>query len=227
MQKKSELLKPHIDRLNCPNKGFNVVFSVYFHVPYTHKNKKKDMVRLVFIGYSRKSISDYYKRLNLRFNFKHDLLKYHSYTNQRKHLSIRTAIPFSENKDDHIITHTLPFFDKCAFYSIFVSPIYDLIRKFTAKNWYIQDFLELILPIGWLTTGTNYYRVLKKWEQNGIPNGNLSQAIINDLIKMGGHLTSGSGPRMQPFCNVPITKDILYDGLHRLYLVVEKANNSE
>ena len=178
------------------------------------------------LGYSRKSISDYYKRFEKRSLFKQHLLRYLGYTSTRQSLSIQHCFKFENihaNLQNPI--HTLPFIDKCGFYSIFVSAIYDLIFS-GKKHWYIEDIVELVLPIGWLTTGTHYYKVLQQWKENGIPPGNLTLCLLEDLIKMGGSISSGPGPRLQPFCNTPISKGLIFQGLQKLLDTIVKLNSS-
>jgi len=51
-----DLLKPHIDSQNCRDDSYNVVFSVYFY----YQSTQWDLIRVVFVGYSRKSIGDYF-----------------------------------------------------------------------------------------------------------------------------------------------------------------------
>ena len=220
-----QLLKNHVDRLNCPNDGFNAVFAVYFTVPYDEKGK---MVRLVYVGYSRKSISDYYARLDKRNLFKKHLKKYSQMLDTRKIFNLQSAIPVPNvDGSPRQLSQTLPYIDKCGFYSIFVSPIYDLINSSQIKKkWTLSDIIELVLPIGWLITGTNFYKVLKNWEKNGIPSGNLTIAVINGLIEMGGSLTSGPGSRLQPYCNSNLSDKVIFDGLWRLKHAIAKANNA-
>ena len=220
-----QLLKLHLDRLNCPKDGFNAVFAVYFTVPYDEKGK---MVRLVYVGYSRKSISDYYLRLDKRSLFKNHLKEYSEMLQDRKEFNLQSIIQMpNKGGGPRKLYHTLPHIDKCGFYSIFVSPIYDLINSSEIKKeWTLQDLIELVLPIGWLITGTNYYKVLKNWEKDGMPSGNLTIAVINGLIRMGGSLTSGPGSRLQPYCNTDLSDEVIFDGLWRLKYAIEKANNA-
>ena len=219
-----QLLKLHLDRLNCPHKGFNAVFSVYFTVPYDDTGK---LVRLVYLGYSRKSISDYYLRLNKRALFKQHLLKYSQMLGERKVFKLESIVSApSSGESSRNLIFTLPHVDKCGFYSIFVSAVFDLMNSTSkSKVWFIQDVLELVLPIGWLITGTHYYMLLKSWEKDGLPLGNLTIAVINGLINMGGMLC-GPGSRLQPSCNVKLSKKVIFDGLWRLQYAVERANSS-
>jgi len=101
---------------------------------------------------------------------------------------------------EHTPYMKLSFVDKRGFYPIFVSAIYDLIARYenTMHELCLEDVLELVMPIGWLSTGSRYYLILKKWETNGLPQGNLSIKLVKELVQMGG-LSRGIGPRMYLF----------------------------
>ena len=189
-----------------------------------HPKKNGQRVRVVLLGYSRKSIPDYYKRLNKRNLFKQHLHSYIDFLDKRLNLNLTNSIPFNyrSNKSNSFI-HTLPFADKCSFYSIFTSAIYDLMKKYRSEIT-LERIVELVLPIGWLTTGSNYYLVLKKIEANGIPNENLTIRIISDLIDLGGSISSGTGQRLQPFCNFPMKKKSIFMSQQKLFDVIIKAN---
>lgn len=223
LTKESTFLKPHIDPLNCSQKGFNAVFGIYFNM--NHPTKKNTPIRLVILGYSRKSIHDFYKRLEKRNMFKTHLMSYYNLIGVRKYLTLENAITYESTKRNESCIQRLPFVDKCGFYSIFVSCIYDLLRNRKEKLC-LEQLLELVLPIGWLNTGTNYYRVIKKWERHGLPLGNLTVAIVHNLITIGGSVSSGSGPRMQPYANKCISKSDIISALRCLKETVLSTNSS-
>ena len=56
----ADILNPHIDFNNDRIEHYNTVFSVYFHT--YHPDHPNQIVRIVFIGCSRKAINDYYHR---------------------------------------------------------------------------------------------------------------------------------------------------------------------
>ena len=160
----ADILNPHIDFNNDRIEHYNTVFSVYFHT--YHPDHPKKIVRIVFIGYSRKAINDYYHReMNYKI-FKQHLKQYYTFLNvgqgNQRNLTLNNAFVWDPSS-----THTphmlLPFVDKCGFYSIFVSSIYDLVMQYktTKDELCLEDVLELVMPIGWLTTGSRYYLVLK------------------------------------------------------------------
>ena len=101
---------------------------------------------------------------------------------------------------EHTPYMKLSFVDKRGFYPIFVSAIYDLIARYenTMHELCLEDVLELVMPIGWLSIGSRYYLILKKWETNGLPQGNLCIKLVKELVQMGG-LSRGIGPRMYLF----------------------------
>ena len=216
-------LRMHIDGANCFEKGFNAVFGMYFILNHaTEKNKK---VRLVLLGYSRRSIYSTMIRLEKRTMFKGLLERYASYVGERNLFSLENAIPFevSKNKEPTIITK-LPFMDKCGFYSIFTSAIYDIIR--ICKNVFLEDIVEMVLPIGWLVTGSNYYRILSQWSQQGLPKGNLTVILLETLVKKYGGISKGEGMRLQPYCNSPIPLKAIYQGQQLLFDFINYANKS-
>ena len=223
LKNESTLLLPHIDSLNCSQQGYNAVFGMYFNM--NHPKKKDTPIRLIILGYSRKSIHDFYKRLDKRRLLKSHLLSYYNLLGDRKYLTIQNAIPYDSTRKEQSCIQHLPFVDKCGFYSIFVSCIYDLIHNGKEKISFDQ-LLELMLPIGWLTTGTNYYKVIKSWEKHGLPTGNLTIAIVHNLISIGGSISSGSGPRLQPYANKYISKVDLNSALICLKEVVISTNTS-
>ena len=221
----SSILKNHIDRFNCTQTGFNNVFGIYRNMKHPQINDKR--IRVVLLGYSRKSIPDYYKRLNKRNLFKQHLLSYMRFMGERLNLTLSNAIPYKlkPNIGDEFL-HTLPFADKCAFYSIFASSIYDIMEKYRSEIT-LETIVELVLPIGWITTGSNYFIVLKKMEANGLSNKNLTIEIISELVSLGGSISSGVGQRLQPFCNFPMKKRSIYMSQQRVFDVIVKANNEK
>ena len=218
------LLNPHIDFQNDRTEHYNTVFSIYYHT--YHPDHPNQIVRVVFIGYSRKAIHDYYLReINYKL-YKHHLRQYYlclKIGNQRT-FTLPNAFSWDPSLE-HKPYMKLPFVDKCGFYSIFVSAIYDLINRYknTKDELCLEDVLELVMPIGWLTTGSRYYLILKNWESNGLPEGNLSIKIVEELVQMGG-LSRGIGPRMQPHQNKPIPLKNLYKNLQYLRTFVKDAN---
>ena len=112
--------------------------------------------------------------------------------------------------------------DKCAFYSIFVSALFDLIhkKKGTCDELCLEDTIKLILPIGWITTGSNYYCVIKQWEEDDMPTKNLTVALLEGLIKIGGDISRGKVMRLQPYTNRPILMKNVNKGLVFLKLCI-------
>ena len=222
--KNENLLQPHIDSLNCTQIGFNCVFGIYFNM--NHPIKKSCPIRLIILGYSRKSINDFYVRLNKRMMFKNHLLTYYSFLDVRQTLTLTNAIPlkYYQISSEQII-FTLPFVDKCSFYSIFVSCLFDLTK--VHKDITIDQIIELVLPIGWLTTGSNYYKIIKMWEKIGLPKGkNLTVSMIKSLIDIGGSISSGKGPRLQPYANKFLSNSDIQSGLRSLKNMIVMANSS-
>ena len=220
------LLIPHIDHFNCSQDGYNIVFSVYFHT--MHPTKENTLVRVVFIGYSRKSLLDYMNRLSLREVCKDHLNKYISFIGIKKDLTLENTFPFRNNYKDATFHYTLPFVDKCAFYSIFVSAIYDLSKVFynESKPLCFEDILELALPIAWLPTGYYYYQVLKMWESSmELPTYNLSMALVDKLVDFSGGLSKGCGQRFTPYCNRPIPKKRIINSLRGLKRSISLAKS--
>ena len=220
-----DLLNVHIDSMNCRDTLYNMVFSIYFH---TRHPETSQWLRVVFIGYSRKSIGDYFRRLNKRKQLKEHLDRYISILKKhgnRMQFSIQNSFAF-EATDEHVLSMKLPFVDKCGFYSIFVSCLYDLIRtqKHTKRPLTLDDVLELSLPIAWLTTGANYYLVLKHWEKTELPEGHLTEQVVKSLLELGDSLSSGKGPRTQPFMNKPIPLNCVNRGLVFLKKMITLAN---
>ena len=109
-------------------------------------------------------------------------MQYNNIVGQRQHLSLSSAIKFIPNQTIDEVNMTIPFIDKCGFVSIFVSCIYDLLIHFENKL-HIDQLLEIMLPIGWISTGINYYRVIKKLQHSTLPTSNLSMTIIKDLLR--------------------------------------------
>ena len=218
-----DLLKPHIDSQNCRDDSYNVVFSVYFYFQTT----QHDLIRVVFVGYSRKSIGDYFRRFQRRTLFKEHLMKYISIMEQndstRLHLSLGNSVTPSKEAEP-ILTYKIPFMDKCAYYSVFCSAIYDLLKSDAGASLKMSQILEIVLPISWLTTGSNYYLIIKNWQRNGVPDGHLTVEVIRSLVDMGGSLSSGKGPRMQPFMNRPIPLHRINSGLKIIFNIIKKAN---
>lgn len=221
-----DLLSNHIDSLNDRIENYNSVFAIYFHT--YHPTKPDNIVRVVFIGYSRKAIHDYYIRENNFTVYKEHLLKYYDCLKKtgRQDFTIQNAFAWNPTST-HILHSRIPFIDKCGFYSIFVSPIYDLIQTYKEKKQkiFIEDILEMVMPIGWLTTGSNFYLIIKKWEENGLPEGCLSIKLLDELREIGGGISAGIGPRMQPHQNTPIPISKIYENLKYLKQLVDDANS--
>ena len=129
-----------------------MVFSVYFHT--NHHTKENTIVHVVFIGYSRWQINDYLQPLSLRKVFKENLEKYASFIGIRNTPTLENSFSYTK-EGSHQFHYTLPFADKCAFYSIFASAIYDLNKAFHHAYTPLSsdDILELAIPIVWLPTG--------------------------------------------------------------------------
>ena len=213
----------HIDSLNCYENGFNAVYGMYFILK--HPSQEKKNVRLVLLGYSRRSIYNAISRFEKRNMFKRHLLRYSTFLGERNVFCLEKAIPFKSSKNEQptVITK-IPFMDKCGFYSIFTSAIYDIIRS--CKNVVLEDIVELVLPIGWLCTGSNYYRILSQWCKDGLPKGNLTVILLETLVENYGGISKGEGMRLQPFCNSPIPLSKIYQGQQLLLNFIIHANKS-
>ena len=157
--------------------------------------------------------------------FKKHLLRYSTFVGERNVFCLENAIPFKSSKNEQptVITK-IPFMDKCGFYSIFTSAIYDIIRS--CKNIVLEDIVELVLPIGWLCTGSNYYRILSQWCKDGLPKGNLTVILLETLVENYGGISKGEGMRLQPFCNSPIPLSKIYQGQQLLLNFIIHANKS-
>ena len=226
VEKKDHLLVPHIDQFNCKEEGYNMVFSVYFHAK--HPTKDNTIVRIVFIGYTRRQMHEYFQRLSLRNVFKKNLMKYASFLGVRNRLKIENAFPYTK-KGTPTFYYSIPFTDKCAFYSLFVSAIYDLTKVFHdgTKPLSSNDILELALPIVWLPTGYYYYQVLKEWERNQkLPQKNLTMAVVEYIVEQSGGLSKGYGQRFMPFCNKAIPKNKVIDSLRNLRNILLESKSS-
>ena len=220
---KDHLLAPHIDHFNCKTKGYNMVFSVYFHAK--HPTKKNTIVRVVFIGYSRRQMQEYFHRISLRHVLKKNLLKYSSLLGTRNVLKIENAFPYTK-EGSHKFFYSIPFTDKCAFYSIFTSAIYDLTKVFhdAKKPITSDDILEMALPIVWLPTGFFYYQIIKEWESTKIlPEYNLTMAVVDSIVQRSGGLSKGNGQRFMPFCNKPIPKNEIINSLRKLRIILHES----
>ena len=225
--KEDHLLAPHIDQFNCASKGYNMVFSVYFHT--NHPSKKNTLVRVVFIGYSRRQMNEYFQRLSLRKKFKENLMKYSSVIGIRNTLSIEKAFPHRK-EGEHQFFYSLPFTDKCAFYSIFTSAIYDLSKAFhhVSRPISFDDILELALPVVWLPTGFYYYQILKEWESKKVlPTYNLTMAVVDHIVQSSGGLSKGNGQRFMPFCNKPIPKNRVIESLRKLRKILHESKTGD
>ena len=214
-------LKIHIDPLNCYEKGFNAVFGLYFIL--SHPQEKGVYIRLVVLGYSRRSIHHSIIRLEKRNLLKKHILSYLSFLKERNNFSLANAFPYTKNRKDHLLVKKLPFVDKCGFYSIFVHAIKEVIKNANRKI-YLEDVIEMVLPIGWIGTGSNYYLVLMDWIKCGVPTKNLSLVIVKSLVETYGGLSHGVGLRMQPFCNVPIPIAKVYHGQNVILNIVKQVN---
>ena len=214
-------LKIHIDSLNCYEKGFNAVFGMYFIL--RHPQEKCRYVRLVLLGYSRRSIHNSQIRLEKRNLFKKQILSYISLLRERNNFSLSNAFLYTKSREDHQLIKKLPFVDKCGFYSIFVHAINEVIKNANRKI-FLEDVIEMVLPIGWIGTGSNYYLLLMDWIQQGVPTNNLTIFIVEALVKRFGGLSHGVGLRMQPFCNVPIPITKIYHGLHVMKNLIKNLN---
>ena len=225
--KEEHLLAPHIDQFNCATKGYNMVFSVYFHT--NHPEKENTLVRVVFIGYSRRQMNEYFQRLSLRKIFKENLMKYSSVIGKRNSLTIEKAFPYRK-EGEHQFFYSLPFTDKCAFYSIFTSAIYDISKAFhdVSKPISSDDVLELALPVVWLPTGFFYYQILKEWEsKKQLPTYNLTMAVVDHIVKRSGGLSKGNGQRFMPYCNKAIPKNRIIESLRKLRKFLEESKTGD
>ena len=48
LNKSSSMLRPHIDSFNCHEKGFNIVFGIYFHMVHPKKNSRTPYFTWIF-----------------------------------------------------------------------------------------------------------------------------------------------------------------------------------
>ena len=224
--KKSELTC-HVDSFNEVRDGFNMAMAVYIH---HYHSKSKQWVRIAIIGYFRRVVSEYYNRLNNQKYLYKNLGFYCKNLGSRLQYCLENAITPNDNHNVCLeYQYKLPFVDKCAFYSIFVSAIDNLIysEKVTRENTvYLQDLIEIITPIGWLNTGVKFYELLNEWTISGIPSGNKTVVIIQELVNRNGSLTSGHGPRFMPFCNKDIPLISIFSTNKILYQAIKIANNS-
>ena len=215
-------LHPHVDTLNCFEPGFNAVFGMYFFLKHT---KEKKIVRLVLLGYSRRSIFYAMNRFEKRSLFKNHLKRYSTYVGERNNFCMENAIPWNvARRKTPLVISKIPFIDKCGFYSVFVSGLYDIIKSGTTL--FLEDIVELVLPVGWLCTGANYYRVLSQWNRHGIPKGNLTVEMLRTLVEQFDGISKGEGLRMQPSCNSPIPLGKVYEGQRILLRFINTANGS-
>lgn len=216
-------LRPHVDTLNCYETGFNAVFGMYFVCK--HPKEKNKFVRVVLLGYSRRSIFYAMSRFEKRNMFKNHVKRYSTYLCERNEFCLENAIPWKDaRKKTPSVLSKIPFIDKCGFYSIFVSALYDILNS--EKTLFLEDIVELVLPIGWLCTGANYYRVLSQWKNNGIPKGNLTVIMLRTLVEQFEGISRGEGLRMQPSCNSPIPLEKIYEGQRILLHFINFANGS-
>ena len=74
-------LRMHIDEANCYEKGFNAVFGMYFILNHPTVINKK--VRMVLLGYSRRSISSTMIQFEKSKMFKEYLERYATYVGER------------------------------------------------------------------------------------------------------------------------------------------------
>jgi len=89
---------------------------------------------------------------------------------------------------------------------MYTSALFDIIesKKNTRNQLCFENVIQLVLPIGWITTGANFYLVLKSLEDWNIPKGNLTIELTKDLLDMGSAITSGAGPHTHPYVNIDI-----------------------
>ena len=123
---------------------------------------------------------------------------------------------------------SLPFIDKCAFYSLYVDAIRIFqrkIRESSSKNW-IEDIIEIVIPIGWITSPRRYYEVIAGWCQKYFPKGNYAIEMITSLVDEYGSISSTPGPRFQAFCNKPIPICQIYKAHRHIQYVIEMGNNN-
>jgi len=190
----------HIDKFNDPHSGFNILMSVYFHHFYEPIGKT---VRVAFLGYTRKCIFEYYRRQNKYNLLKGQLDQYLRCVGTRNEYSLQNAITLHQAKQTDFV-YSIPFIDKCAFYSLFVYSI-ELFQDHFINNQrkvYLEDLIEIVTTIGWLTSPKLFYLTIKHWiDTNTLPSGNLCEEMINYIVETFGGLSCTDGPRMQTFCN--------------------------
>ena len=210
--------------------------TVYFH----HKHQKSGKyVRIAMIAYCRRVVTEFYNRMNTREVLLDNLKKYYENMGIRKNYCIENAIippsrsltreqfrtkQYMGNKE---FQFTMPFADKCSYYSIYVSILDSYVKFKTKKKLKIfkEEMVELITPIGWLTTGTNYYRLISSWIlDDTIPSGNKTIAIVEQLVEKYNSLTGGVGQRCRPSRNFPLLKSQILLTNKILWETIECAN---
>lgn len=198
----------HVDQFNCRQPGYDMVVCIYLHFwdPATRK-----WYRLAIIAYSRGACHHFYLRDGSRSFLKQQLLDYHlAAPNWRKTLT-RLHVPVMGKPP----TYSLPCFDKCGFYSSFVSV---LRRLQSVHRLSLQRYSEILLVTGWLNTCSNFYGVVGAWcHPSKLPKTNLASTFIGIMVDRYGHVCNGKGPRMQVSFNFSIATSKLLKGCAILY----------
>lgn len=192
------------------------VYFNHYHAP------TKQYVGVAIIAYFWKVIIDYYERHNSQKYFLKNIRLYCDNLGVRREYYLQNAfLPYHNTIKLHPFQYRLPFANKITFYSLFVSPIENLIHHeyYIRKNQvYLNNLIEIITPIGWLTTGVTFYDIISCWIETSIPNKHLTVKIVYELVNENGVLICGSGQRCPPSCNEVIllikilkTNKIIFD----------------
>lgn len=216
-------LKCHVDKFNDRCQGFDIVEAIYFHHFYKPLGK---WVRVVIIGYMRKTVKELINRKNNYQYIKQNLVEYKNGLGVRMRFELENAIPKTMS-GQHMFRYTLPFIDKSAFYSLFIDSI-RVYCKFMMKkrSIYLEDLIELIAPIGQLNTARCYCLLLRDWiAKDYLPKGNLAVNIFDGLVKMFGGIYNTEAKRCQPFCNKDLSLEQVYNNLKIIHNVIMDANS--
>lgn len=119
----------------------------------------------------------------------------------------------------------IPYFDKTGLYSTIASALKKVISSKVRKTWFLEDYCELALGVGWLNAFVRHYELMNDWAISGDTiDGNLTLRFLQDMVSKFGSVSGGPGMRVQPFLNFSLKQSMITKGLRILRDVILGCN---
>ena len=224
----SQKLEYHFDRHNPSELDYNMLLGASRVVVDTATNPAQAK-RAAVLAYGRKGNSDAVERVGKTYSFSRHVVDWHtSLPEYRKAFDPST---FFRNVGDYGVLDGIaligrPNADKCVWLSTFVDVFLRLHACFDLS---LEESLEILYPVAFLTEPYKYWIVLQSWIYSGcLPlHDSLFIAFCNECQSRFGGFCSGQFPRMMTSSGSAMDHDKVASSLRNLHATVLKYNRTE